>query len=224
VVVQPAETQGQVSTLDNRVVDLQETLRRINSQLDTLTTDIAAIRRQAAGDAATLRALGQSDAAIATRLDAMDKQIAALTKANADRAAAEAARAADPLVQYSQGMQLYIDGRYSEAANAFRGFLASHPNDPNAPQANYQLGEALYKQNSYNDAALAYIAAVADWPTTVWAPDAMVKLALSLIQLKREPAACDVLSQFDQHYPAASTALKTQARTARTQARCPAPR
>ena len=52
----------------------------------------------------------------------------------------------------------------------------------------------------------------------------MVKLALSLIQLKREPAACDVLAQFDQHYPTASTALKTQARTARTQARCPAAR
>ncbi len=227
VVVQPAETQGQVSTLDTRIADLQETLKRLNSQIDALATDIAGLRREAATDAATMTSLRQTNTALAARLDGVDKSIAALTKANADRAAADAAaaaeaaqRAQDPMIQYSQGMQLYIDGRYSEAANSFRAFIAAHPNDPNAPQANYQLGEALYKQGGYLDAAQAYIASIAGWPTTVWAPDAMIKLGTSLIELKRNSDACDVLGQFDQHYPNATTALKTQARAARTRARC----
>ncbi|MEI7932075.1 MAG: tol-pal system protein YbgF [Alphaproteobacteria bacterium] len=224
VVVQPAETQGQVSTLDTRIADLQETLKRLNSQIDSLSTDISALRRDATADAAAMTSLRQTNAALSARLDGIDKSSAALTKANADRAAADAAaeqaRAADPLIQYSQGMQLYIDGRYSEAAGAFRGFLAAHPNDPNAAQANYQLGEALFKQADYINAAQAYIASIAGWPTTSWAPDAMIKLGNSLIELKRNPDACDVLGQFDQHYPTATTALKTQARAARTRARC----
>src|SRR3954468_20072886 len=111
VVVQPAETQGQVTTLDTRIVDLQESLKRLNTQIDSLATDIAALRRESVTDAATMTSLRQANAALATRLDGIDKSIGALNKANTDRAAADAAsaaeaaqRAQDPLVQYSQGM------------------------------------------------------------------------------------------------------------------------
>ena len=220
VVVQPAETQGQVSTLDNRVVDLQETLRRINSQLDTLSTDIAALRREAATDATTMRNLAQANTALTTRLDGIEKSIAAMAKENADRAATETARAQDPSLQFNAAKQAYIDGQYRQAADGFTAFLAANPDDPRAPEARYQLGEAQYKQAGYNEAAQAYLASIRGWPATVWGPDAVVKLGLSLIELRRNADACDVLAQLDAHYPTATAALKTQARTARTRVRC----
>ncbi len=220
VVVQPAETQGQVSTLDTHVADVQETLRRINGQLDQMATDITAIRRDAAADAMTIRTLAQANNALVARVDAMEKSLDAINKANAARAAAETARAQDPTVQYTAAMQLFIDGQYAPAATAFQAFLAAHPDDPNAPQARYELAESQYKQASYNEAAQSYLAAIRGWPATVWGPDAVVKLGLSLIELKRNPDACDVLAQLDAHYPMAPAAIKTQARTARTRARC----
>ncbi len=220
VVVQPAETQGQVSTLDTHVADVQETLRRINSQLDQITTDIASVRRDAAADATTIRTLAQANNALVARVDAMEKALDTLNKDNAARAAADQAKAQDPGVQYTAAMQLYIDGQYAPAAAAFQTFLAAHPDDPNAPQARYELAESQYKQASYNDAAQSYLAAIRGWPATVWAPDAVIKLGLSLIELKRNSDACDVLAQLDAHYPTAPAAAKTQARAARTRARC----
>src|ERR1700761_2799717 len=45
VVVQPAETQGQIEALTNRVSDLEATLRRLNGQMDQVSNDVAAMRR-----------------------------------------------------------------------------------------------------------------------------------------------------------------------------------
>src|SRR5690349_14351536 len=41
VVVQPADTQAQLELTNQRVQDLEGTLRRVNGSIDNLTTDIA---------------------------------------------------------------------------------------------------------------------------------------------------------------------------------------
>ena len=67
---------------------------------------------------------------------------------------------------------------------------------------------------------MAYISAIQSWPTTAWAPDAVVRLAQSLIELRKNPDACQILREFTTRYPRASAELKTAAQTARTRARC----
>jgi tol-pal system protein YbgF len=216
VVVQPAGTQEQVELLNTRVSDLEETLRRVNAQIDTLVTDVAAMRRDATRDAAEVRTQAQNTEQILRRLTAIETQLAARAEA---QAAAERAIAADPVAGLDAAMRLYADGQNRAAAEAFRLWLSANPDHPEAAEANYYMGEALYRQASYTDAALAYIAAIRGYPATNWAPDAMVKLALSLIETGN-PEACGILTDFNTRYPRASAALKAQATQARTWARC----
>ena len=89
-----------------------------------------------------------------------------------------------------------------------------------AAEAYYYLGQAKYRQGDFEGASLAYISAIQDWPTTTWAADAVVRLAQSLIELRKLPDACQILGEFGARYPRASAELKSAAATARTRARC----
>lgn len=220
VVVQPAETQGQIETLNNRVQDLEASLQRINGGLDTLTADIAQLRRDSAQAQANATAL----AAATARIDALERQLTAITAAAlGGRAAAgpsDAEPTADPGADFDTAMRLYTDGQYRAAAAAFQGYLDTHGDADDAREASYYLGEARYKQGDYQGASLGYIGAIRGWPATSWAPDAMVKLAQSLIELKKPQDACSTLSQLSTRYPRAGASVKTAATQARTRARC----
>lgn len=220
VVIQPAGTQAQVELMSTKVDDLEETLRRVNGQIDTLSRDIAALRRDTARDAADSRNQAEISQQILRRLDAIERQMATQAAAAAAAQAATAAVAADPAAGFDNAMQLYASGQYRPATQAFRDWLAANADSSDAPEANYYLGESLYRQAAYTEAAQAYIASVRGWPQTSWAPDATVKLALALIEARRNPDACGVLTEFNTRYPRATAALKAQATQARTRARC----
>jgi tol-pal system protein YbgF len=214
VVVQPAETQSQVETLTRRVGDLEETLRRLNGQLDQLAADITASRRDAAGTVSAVQAANGQNAQIAGRLDALERRLADMTRQQAE------AQAADPVLNFSRAMQLYTDGKYPAAATALQTFVDNFSTAADAPEARYYLGESFFRQADYADAATAYINAIRGWPQTPWAPDAVVKLSVSLIELKKSADACGILSEFSTRYPRAPAAVKTQASSARSRAKC----
>jgi tol-pal system protein YbgF len=216
VVVQPAETQGQIEALNNRVSDLESTLRRLNGQLDQVSSDIAAIRRDGASTVSAQQAANGQNAALAKRLDVVEKQLATIV--NVAKQQADAA-AHDPANVYAAAMQLYT-GNQPGAAAAFQSYVDTFPDQPNTPEARYYLGETLYKQADYANAAPAYIAAIRGWPQTPWAPDAVLKLSASLVELHKTSDACGILKEFTTRYPKASAAQKAQARTARTRSKC----
>lgn len=224
VVVQPAETQGQVEAMGSRVEDLEATLRRINGQLDTLATDIAALRRdqgQANGQQTqTLQALSAANA----RIEALERQVSALAAAQATAAAAQAAMtpepSKDPKADLDNAMQLFAAGQYRAAASAFQTYLDAHGDSAEAQEASYYLGESKHRQRDFDGASLAYISAIRGYPATSWAPDAMVKLSESLIEMRRTSDACGILATFNTRYPRASAALKANATQLRTRARC----
>jgi tol-pal system protein YbgF len=210
VVVQPAETPGQIDVLTRKVDDLEGALRTINSQLEALGADIAALRRDSADDAAVQQQRQADSTALVARIDALEKRL--------DEQAARVV--ADPVQGFQRAMQAYLDGQDAAAATAFQAWLDANPDAEQAPEARYYLGEALFKQADYEDAAIAYVAAIRGWPTTAWAPDATVKLARSLIEIKKTSEACGILSDFNSHYPRATATVKSSAAAARTRARC----
>lgn len=210
VIVQPAETQGQIELMTRRVDDLEATLRTINSQLDALASDISTLRRDTADAAAVQQQRQAANAALAARIDALEKRL--------DEQAARVV--ADPVQGFQSAMQAYLDGQNGAAATAFQAWLDANPDAPQAPEARYYLGEALFKQADYDEAAIAYVAAIRGWPTTAWAPDATVKLARSLIEIKKTSEACGILTEFNTRYPRATATVKSAATAARTRARC----
>jgi len=231
VVVQPAETEVQMQTLTQRVEDLEQTLRRVNGDNETLIRDLDLARRgvTAAQDRA---------ASLESRLSALEAQIAAgqapppppgsglpqgtLGTLPADPNLAGAPPAATPAAAFTAANNLLLEGDYAGAEAAFTDFISRYPDHARAPEANYRLGQTLTARRATADAAGAYIAAIRGYPKTAWAPDAMLELARSLLTQGDRANACSVLANLSSRYPTASAQVKGRAATTAVQAKCAA--
>jgi tol-pal system protein YbgF len=218
VIVENADTPAQVELMSQRVQDLEETLRRLNGTLDNLSTQIADLRREDTRQAQNASQVAAANA----RIDALERQLTALT------AAAVAARTPppppaatnDPAADFDKAMRLYTDGQYRAAAASFQSYLDAHGESEDAREASYYLGEAKFRQGDFQGASIGYIGAIRGWPATSWAPDATVKLAQSLIELRKTEDACRTLQEFNTRYPRAGASVKAAAGQAKTRARC----
>lgn len=225
VVVQFAETEGQMQTLTVRVDDLEQTLRRVNGDNETLIRDLELARRAAAS--AQDRA-----ASLESRLSALEAQMASgetpsspgsLGTLPADpnlAGAAPASGPADPAAAFQAANRLMLEGDYGGAEAAFADFIGRYPDHARAPEANYRLGQTLTARRATADAAGAYIASIRGYPRTTWAPDAMLELARSLLTQGDRTNACSVLTNLASRYPTASAQVKSRAATTRLQAQC----
>lgn len=222
VVVQPAETDAQIAALNDRVTDLEQTLTKLNGQNETVTFELTKANRAAAEQKARADALEQ-------RLAAIEKTLADLQAAAAAQAAAPAADAAipppppppaDPAVAFKQARQIMLDGDYANAEQAFSTYVANYPDSAKTPEARYWLGETLFVREAYTDAAAAYIGAIRGWPQTTWAPDATLKLARSMVALKKSAEACRTLDELAKRYPKASAQVTSRAASTRVAAKC----
>ena len=220
VVVQPAETDAQIAALNERVGDLEQTLTKLNGQNETANFELTKANRAAAEQKARADALEQ-------RLAAVEKTLADL-QANAAQVAAPAAGAvppppappADPAVAFKQAKELLLAGDYGNAEQAFSAYVNNYPESARTPEAKYWWGETLFVREAYSDAAGAYIGAIRGWPQTSWAPDATLKLARSLVALKKTPDACRTLDELAKRYPKAPAQVTSRAASTRVAAKC----
>ena len=114
---------------------------------------------------------------------------------------------------YRAARKTLDSGDYTGGAQALQDYLQQYPTSPRAPEANYWLGRTLALRNMPADAAGAYARALKGWPQTSWAGDAVVRLATSLVDLKRNSQACGALAEFDSRYRAKATpAIRTRAK------------
>lgn len=223
VVVQPAETDAQIAALNDRVTDLEQTLTKLNGQNEVVTHDLDQARRSAADQK--------------TRADALEQRLAAVEKTLADLQAAAAsgqlagapaagavppppAPPADPAVAFKQARQLLLDGDYANAEQAFSTYVNNYPDNAKTPEARYWLGETLFVREAYSDAAAAYIGAIRGWPQTSWSPDATLKLARSMVALKKTAEACRTLDELSKRYPKAPAQVTSRAASTRVAAKC----
>ncbi len=220
VVVQPAETDAQIAALNERVGDLEQTLTKLNGQNETANFELTKANRAAAEQKARADALEQ-------RLAAVEKTLADL-QANAAQVAAPSAGAvppppappADPAVAFKQAKELLLAGDYGNAEQAFSAYVNNYPESARTPEAKYWWGETLFVREAYSDAAGAYIGAIRGWPQTSWAPDATLKLARSLVALKKTTDACRTLDELAKRYPKAPAQVTSRAASTRVAAKC----
>lgn len=219
VEIREAGPDPQVEALTSRLNDMDQTVRGLTGQIETLGHDLEVARRDAS------QANAQA-AALADRVDKLEKQVAALA-APPPPPPGPAADAAppgpgDPKAAYAHARDLLLSGDYAAAAAAFQDYIDNFGDNPNAPAARYWLGETKYIQGDYAGAVSAYAGAVKGWPQTAWAPDAVVKLSLALAQQHKTKEACGFLGEVGHRYPKASAATKARADAARQKVGCPA--
>jgi tol-pal system protein YbgF len=226
VVVQPAETDAQIAALNERVSDLEQTLTKLNGQNEAANFELTKANRAVADQKARADLLEQ-------RLAALEKSIADMQTAAAEVSAQGTggmalaggappppAPPADPAVAFKQAKDLLLAGDYANAEQAFAAYVNNYPDSAKAPEARYWQGETLFVREAYTDAAGAYIGAIRGWPQTSWAPDATLKLARSMVALKKTTEACRTLDELTKRYHKAPAQVISRAASTRVAAKC----
>jgi tol-pal system protein YbgF len=126
----------------------------------------------------------------------------------------------DPHAQYEQAYNSILSGDYDRAEAGFRAFLAGHPEDEHAADAQYWLGESLFARGKYREAANEFLNGHKTYPKSGKAPDTLLKLGLSLAGLGERDAACSTYAQVLKQYPQASNALRQRVAVEQASASC----
>lgn len=219
IIVQPADTESQIAALTDRVNDLEQTLTRLNGQLDSSSHALDQARR----DADSLRS---QNGALQERLNALEQKIASLQapppppEEAVDNGPPPPPQSDDPAAAFTAAKRKLFDGDYRGAETGFRDFVDHYGDTPKGPEARYYLAKTLIARRAWPDAATAAIGAIRGWPQTPWAPDATLDLARALIAMKKPADACQTLDELGRRYPKANMDVKNRAAAARTQAQC----
>jgi TolA-binding protein len=218
VVVQPADSDAQMSALSQKIDDLQQAITRLTGQLESAGHDVDQARREA-------DQLREENGALTARVAALEQKAAAPPPAAAPPAAAEAAPPPPPLdapAALAAAREAYNAGDFAAAEADFKDVIERFGDTPRGREARYYLAKLQLKRGDYADAAATDLAAVRQWPAASWAPDAALDLARAMVGMKEAREACGVLGEIDSHYPKASAAVRTGQNEVRSQAGCAA--
>lgn len=199
--------QGQFGLLNQRLGDLETTVRRINGDNERLTFQLDEAQR----DTAALRA----------RLLDAEARIEKLETAAELNAPIEAhSPTGDASQDLAAAVQLMSSDR-ARGARALETVVAAWPDTPQAREANSRLGDIRASSNDKAGAVPFYAAALKDWPRIGWAADTTLKLADALFATDRKTQGCAALGEFTRRYaPAASDTLKARATQMKTANGC----
>ncbi|MGB5606850.1 MAG: tol-pal system protein YbgF [Gammaproteobacteria bacterium] len=118
-------------------------------------------------------------------------------------------------LEYDAALAILREGRYADAAQAFKKFLTSHPGSQYAGNASYWLGETYYVTRDF-DAALAVFAQLAvDHPQSTKLPDSRLKTGFIHYELKDWDAARTALTGVVETYPGSTPARLAEERLQR---------
>lgn len=133
---------------------------------------------------------------------------------------ASPAAAGGPEAQYDQAIALLRSEKYPEARADFQAFLQKYPSHALSGNAEYWLGETYYAQGQYREAAEAFLKGFQKYPKNAKAPASLLKLGMSLGQLKQTKEACLTLNEISKRYPESPLMLRQRADEERKKLSC----
>lgn len=122
--------------------------------------------------------------------------------------------------QYRFATSFLAKSDWGGAEKALKAFLSAHPKDELSGNAQYWLGESYYVRGDYNNAALAFAKGYKDYPKSAKGPDNLLKLGLSLSNLKKTQSACATFDRMSKDFPSAPSSIKSRVSAERKKLRC----
>jgi len=122
---------------------------------------------------------------------------------------------------YDEAYNLLIKAKYPEAEKAFTAFLKDYPDSTLVGNANYWLGETYYVRGQYEVAAGIFSDGLTKYEKSTKAPDNLLKLGLTMANLKKKDEACGFLKLMPEQFPKASATLKQRAEQEAKKLSCP---
>ncbi len=223
VTVQPADTEANLQRLSDRLADLEQSLAKLNGELEVTRHDVDQSRQGVSDLRATITGMKDEIAALEKAVQAMTPQAppAGATPGDLSAGAPPAAAAApDPAAQFAAAQAALEQGDMATAEAGFRAFIAQNGDGPKGPEARYGLARTLISRHDWQDAATADIGAIRGWPHTHWAPAAVLDLSRSLMALGKPQDACETLGELTRRYPSMAPAIAKDARNLKAEAQC----
>lgn len=193
----------------------------LETQLGTLTNELARIGRQLASIEAKLDGGFQSPTSPQDEPGAEpDPSRHGLAPTAPWETASIEAEGSDAEALYRRAYGNLLEENYPAAEAGFRQFLEFHPDDKLAGNAQFWLGETYFARGDFKGAADAYLKGYKTYGSSEKAPDALLKLAMSLSALGDRQEACSAFGELEAKYPKAPQAVRDQAKAARAKAGC----
>lgn len=118
-----------------------------------------------------------------------------------------ATASSDEKREYDVALAALKESRFTDAENLFSAFLQKHPTSDLAGNAYFWYADSFYRRGEFDKAAVHYLKGYKQHPKSPKAADNLLKLALSLGELKKNKDACAMLDKLDaefKHRPASS--------------------
>lgn len=128
--------------------------------------------------------------------------------------------AGNPKQLYETAYAHLLQQNYGAAEVAFEDFLARHPSDQLAGNAQYWLGESHFVRGQYKQAAGAFLKGYQSYARSAKAPDSLMKLAMSLDRLGQRDAACSSFGELNTRFPNAPQNVRTRVDSERRRIGC----
>ncbi len=207
----------ELRNLTGQVEQISFRLMQTQTRLDKLVADIdfrlSALEKGTVGDSGSTgdgNIPGEGAAPPAGKAAAAADP-AAPTNSTADQS---------PEAQYATAFNLLRGGDYPAAADAFKAFLAAHPDHRLSGNAVYWLGETFYVRNQYQEAASYFLEGFQKYSDSPKGADNMLKLGMTLAALGHQMEACQTLTEIGTTYPEASDKIKSRAASEAKKANC----
>jgi tol-pal system protein YbgF len=196
--------------LANQTDSLRNDLRAMHNDVDLLTNNLEASRKQQRDLYADLDRRMKN---IESRGGGAGGAAAGSGDAGSGGAGADSSAAgSDDKAAYQTAFNLLKDSQYDRAIAAFQKFLIVYSDSSLADNAQYWLGEAYYVNKSFPEAQAAFQRVVDKYPQSRKRPDALLKIGYCQYELKQWDLAQGTLSQVAKQFPDAPAGHLAQQR------------
>jgi tol-pal system protein YbgF len=196
--------------LANQADSLRNDLRAMHNDVDLLTNNLEASRKQQRDLYADLDRRMKN---LESRGGGAGGAAAGSGDAGSGGAGADSSTAgSDDKAAYQTAFNLLKDSQYDRAIAAFQKFLIVYSDSSLADNAQYWLGEAYYVNKSFPEAQAAFQRVVDKYPQSRKRPDALLKIGYCQYELKQWDLAQKTLSQVATQFPDAPAGHLAQQR------------
>ncbi|MDA8168559.1 MAG: tol-pal system protein YbgF [Nitrospiraceae bacterium] len=149
----------------------------------------------------TATALSNRIDVISQKIDGQGKRIDLLETSLKQVQTQQQQQSVTPEQEYAKAQDLFTQGKYPDARDAFTAFIKKYPGNKLAANAQFWIGETYYKDKDYDSAILAYEEVMKKYPDSEKAPAALLKQGLAFMETGDNKVAAAVFSQLLDRYP-----------------------
>ena len=122
--------------------------------------------------------------------------------------------------KYDLALSKLKDKNYSQAQLLFAEFIESYPKSSMLDRALFWYAESYFGKKDFHNAALHYLKCYQKFPKGQKAQDGLLKLAMSLGELKRKSEVCKIIKRLENEFPNRSAESKKKANDLKLKHNC----